>query len=270
MGGGTAAAISAISPSAIGPGPLGIAETSPNALAPIDRANCASSRLAIQQIFTYGFMPAIITEQCVPMNIRNVVFDAGGVLLEWDPPKVIARLYPDPVVQAELRQQIFEHPDWHEYDRGALTDAAASEHFAKLSGRSPDEILKLMRATCESLRPIDGTIELLGELAAGGVNLYLLSNMPVSTFDYLIKRDKFFAHFKQLVISGAIQLMKPEPAIYKHLVEKTGIVPAESVFIDDVLRNVIAARESGLHAIQFRDPASCRAELRNYLPSIGL
>jgi 2-haloacid dehalogenase len=111
---------------------------------------------------------------------------------------------------------------------------------------------------------------MLEELAAAGVNLYLLSNMPVSTFDFLIKRDKFFAHFKQLVISGAIRLLKPEPAIYKHLVEKTGIVPAESVFIDDLLRNVIAARESGLHAIQFRDPASCRAELRAYLPGIGL
>ena len=204
------------------------------------------------------------------MNIRNVVFDAGGVLLEWDPPKVIAKLYPDPVTQAQIRRQIFEHPDWHEYDRGALSEAAASEHFAKLSGRSPDEVLALIRATCESLRPIDGTIRLLEQLAAGGINLYLLSNMPVSTFDYLIKRDKFFAHFKQLVISGAIRLAKPEPAIYKHLVEKTGIVPVESVFIDDLLRNVIAARESGLHAIQFSDPARCRAELRAYLPNLGL
>lgn len=204
------------------------------------------------------------------MNIRNVVFDAGGVLLEWNPPQVIAELYPDPVTQAEIRRQIFEHPDWHEYDRGALTEATASQHFAKLSGRSPEEVLQLIRATCASLRPIDATITMLEQLAAAGVNLYLLSNMPLTTFDFLIKRDKFFAHFKQLVISGAILLLKPEPAIYKHLVEKTGIVPAESVFIDDLLRNVIAARESGLHAIQFRDPASCRAELRTYLPNIGL
>lgn len=204
------------------------------------------------------------------MIIRNVVFDAGGVLLEWDPPKVIARLFPDPVVQAELRRQIFEHPDWHEYDRGALTEAAASEHFAKLSGRSREEILGLIRAACESLRPIDGTIRMLEQLASGGINIYLLSNMPVPTFDYLIRKHAFFKHFKQLVVSGAILLLKPEPAIYKHLVEQTGIVPAESVFIDDLLRNVVAARESGLHAIQFKDPASCREELRAYLPNIGL
>jgi putative hydrolase of the HAD superfamily len=204
------------------------------------------------------------------MNIRNVVFDAGGVLLEWDPPQVIARMFPDPVVQAQLRERIFEHPDWHQYDRGTFTEAAASEHFAKMSGRSPGEILRLMRACAESLRPIDDTIRMLEQLAAGGINLYLLSNMPVSTYDFLIQKHAFFAHFKQLVISGAILMMKPEPAIYKHLVEQTGIVPAESVFIDDLLRNVVAARESGLHAIQFKDSASCRAELRTYLPNLGL
>ena len=66
MGGGTLAAISAISGSAIGPGPLGMAETRPSALAPSDMASRASSRLAIQQIFTYGFMPAIIQEHPCP------------------------------------------------------------------------------------------------------------------------------------------------------------------------------------------------------------
>ena len=59
--------------------------------------------------------------------------------------------------------------------------------------------------------------------------------MPVSTFEYLVQHHKFFGHFRHLVISGAILLVKPEPAIYKHLVEQTGIVPAESVFIDDLL-----------------------------------
>lgn len=202
--------------------------------------------------------------------IKNVVFDAGGVLLEWNPPRVIAEMYPDPAVQAQIREQIFEHPDWHEFDRGAITEASAPGHFAKLSGRSHDEVARLLRATAESLRPIDGTIRLLEELAAGGIHLFLLSNMPESTFNILVKRHEFFAHFKQLVISGKILLLKPEPAIYKHLVEITGIVPDESVFIDDLTRNVAAARESGLHAIQFTTPDACRVELRTYLPELGL
>ena len=202
--------------------------------------------------------------------IKNVVFDAGGVLLEWNPPRVIAELYPDPAVQAEIRQRIFEHPDWHEFDRGTITETSAPEHFAKLSGRKPDEVRHLLRATAESLTPIDGTIRLLDDLAAGGVHLFLLSNMPESTYNLLVKRHAFFAHFTHLVISGKILMLKPEPAIYKHLVEVTGIVPSESVFIDDLTRNVIAARESGLHAIQFTGPEACRAELRAYLPHVPL
>jgi HAD superfamily hydrolase (TIGR01509 family) len=202
------------------------------------------------------------------MNIRNVVFDAGGVLLEWNPPAVIARLYPDPAVQAQIREHIFEHPDWHEFDRGTLTEESAPVHFARLSGRTREEVRDLLRATAESLRPIDGTIRLLEDLAGIGVNLYLLSNMPECTFDILVKRHAFFAHFRHLVISGRILLLKPEPAIYRHLVETTGIVPAESVFIDDLARNVVAARESGLHAIQFTSPQACRSELRTYLPQL--
>jgi HAD superfamily hydrolase (TIGR01509 family) len=202
--------------------------------------------------------------------IKNVIFDAGGVLLEWNPPRVIAQFYPDPGVQAEIREFIFEHPDWHEFDRGTLTLDGAITHFAQLSGRSPDEVRTLLRATAESLCPIEGTIRLLEDLAKANVNLFLLSNMPVSTFEIVSVRHAFFAHFKYLVISGAILMLKPEPAIYKHLVENTGIVPGESVFIDDLTRNVIAARESGLHAIQFTSPEACRAELREYLPHAGL
>jgi HAD superfamily hydrolase (TIGR01509 family) len=204
------------------------------------------------------------------MPIRNVVFDVGGVLLEWDPPAFIATVVPDPGQQAIVRREIFEHPDWHEFDRGGLDIAQAIDRFGKRAGLTPDQMRALLQAANESLRPIAGTIQLVEDLAAAGVHLYLLSNMPVSTFQYLIKTHGFFAHFRELVISGAILMIKPDPAIYKHLVEKTGIVPGDSVFIDDLLKNVVAARESGLHAIQFADPDTCRAELRTYLPHVSL
>jgi putative hydrolase of the HAD superfamily len=202
------------------------------------------------------------------MSIRNVVFDVGGVLLSWNPPAVIAEHYPDPATQDVIRRQMFEHADWHEFDRGTLSYAAAVDHFARATGRSPEETRALIHATRESLQPIAGTIELVEDLAAAGMHLYLLSNMPVSTFEYLIQKHRFFAHFEHLIISGAVLMVKPEPAIYKHLVEKTGIVPGESVFIDDLLKNVIAARECGFHAIQFSDASDCRTQLRAYLPGI--
>lgn len=202
--------------------------------------------------------------------IRNVVFDAGGVLLQWDPPAFIAKLHPDAKTQALIRREIFEHADWHEFDRGALDVDTAAQVFGQRVGLSSDEMRRLFATANASLTPIPGSIQLLEELAAGGIHLYLLSNMPVSTYEYLVRHHTFFRHFRQLVISGAILMIKPDPAIYKHLVEKTGMVPSESVFIDDLTRNVIAARECGLHAIQFRGADDCRAELRHYLPHLGL
>jgi putative hydrolase of the HAD superfamily len=204
------------------------------------------------------------------MNIRNVIFDVGGVLLSWDPPAFIAKVVPDPEQQALVRREIFEHPEWHEFDRGSITVAQATERFGERAGLTPDQMRTLLNTANASLHPIPGTVRLVEELADSGVHLYLLSNMPVSTFEFLIERHDFFRHFRELVISGAILMIKPEPAIYKHLVEKTGIVPAQSVFIDDLLKNVIAARECGLHAIQFHDIDACRAELRNYLPHAKL
>jgi HAD superfamily hydrolase (TIGR01509 family) len=198
-----------------------------------------------------------------------VVFDVGQVLLEWNPAAVIARLHPDPAEQAVIRRQMFEHDDWHEFDRGGLSHDDAITHFARTTGLSAEQTRALIHATRESLTPIPGTIRLVEDLVRVGVHLYLLSNMPASTFEYLSKRHAFFSHFRYLVISGQILLIKPDPAIFEHLVEKTGIVPAESVFIDDLPKNVAAARECGFEAIQFRDPDSCRHELRAYLPTLN-
>ena len=158
------------------------------------------------------------------MPIKNVVFDVGQVLLEWNPPAVIARLHPDPALQALIRREMFEHADWHEFDRGGLSEAGAIEKFAGTTGLSREQIGALIHATRESLVPVPGTIQLVEDLAAAGIHLYLLSNMPVSTYDYLIDKHAFFAHFTYLVSSGQILLIKPDPAIYQPLVENTGIV----------------------------------------------
>ena len=71
------------------------------------------------------------------MSVRNVVFDVGGVLLEWNPASTIAKLHPDAATQAVIRQQMFEHADWHEFDRGSLSYDDAIQHFSKQTGRTP-------------------------------------------------------------------------------------------------------------------------------------
>ena len=74
------------------------------------------------------------------MPIRNVVFDVGGVLLQWDPPAFIAKVAPDPARQAIIRREIFEHPEWHEFDRGAIDVARAVTQFGARAGLSPEQV----------------------------------------------------------------------------------------------------------------------------------
>src|SRR5262245_47176279 len=147
-----------------------------------------------------------------PFMIRNVIFDVGGVLLQWDPPAFIARLHPDAETQARIRREMFEHADWHEFDRGGLDVEGAVKTFGPRAGITADEVRELLRTANDSLNPIPGTVQLVEDLAAAGVPLYLLSNMPVSTYEFLTRKHAFFGHFRHLVISGAIKLIKPDPA----------------------------------------------------------
>jgi putative hydrolase of the HAD superfamily len=203
-------------------------------------------------------------------KIRNVVFDVGGVLLDWNPPAIVAGMFDDPKLREHVQGAMFGHADWHEVDRGTLDGPPGVAHFSRATGLPAAQVEELLARARASLTPIVGTVRILEELAAAKVKLYVLSNMPVTTYHFLMKRDGFFRHFDHMVISGAINMLKPEPEIYAHLVEKTGITPAESVFIDDLERNVVAARAAGLHAIRFASPEQCRAELRRLLPQAGL
>src|SRR6185295_6228363 len=126
------------------------------------------------------------------MPIRNVVFDVGGVLLQWDPPAFIAKVAPDPAQQAVIRREIFEHPEWHEFDRGTIDVARAAVRFGERAGLTPEQMRTLLQTANESLHPIAGTVRLVEDLVAAGVHLYVLSNMPVSTYQYLTAHHEFF------------------------------------------------------------------------------
>ncbi len=94
-----------------------------------------------------------------------------------------------------------------------------------------------------------------------GCKLYGLSNMSSSIFAYLDGRHDFFKLFDGIVVSAAVKLLKPEPAIYEHLRDRFQLDFAESVFIDDMARNVESARRAGLRAIQFETTDQVRREL---------
>lgn len=195
------------------------------------------------------------------MPVRNVIFDFGGVLVTWRPQEIIDSFYAEPHLRESLRTHAFQHDDWLDMDRGTLDEASVVRRCAARMARPEPELRALFDHVRAALQPIEPTVALLSELRARGLKLYGLSNMSATIFDYLNGRHDFFKIFDGIVVSAAVKLLKPEPAIYEHLRERFKLNFAESVFIDDMMRNVDSARGVGLPAIQFTSTDQVRREL---------
>jgi putative hydrolase of the HAD superfamily len=193
--------------------------------------------------------------------VRNVIFDLGGVLLDWNPDKIASRFESEPELRARLKEALFGHADWQLFDRGTFTEAELIERVRARTGRDTAEISAIIDAVRESLDEKPDTVKLLRALHQRGTDLFCLSNMPMSIYDHLRRRHVFWDAFRGIVISGEVRMMKPEPEVFAHLLEKYELRPDETVFVDDLSANVDAARRVGLHGILFKDAAQCRSEL---------
>ncbi len=193
--------------------------------------------------------------------VRNVIFDFGGVLVTWRPQEIIDSFYADPALREALRTHAFQHDDWLAMDRGTLDETTVALRCAARMARPEAELRALFDHVRAALTPIEPTVALLHELRERGFRLYGLSNMSATVFAHLAGRHEFFKLFDGIVVSAAVKLLKPEPEIYEHLRERFELDFAESVFIDDLTRNVESARAVGLPAIQFLSPEQVRAEL---------
>jgi len=194
--------------------------------------------------------------------IRNVVFDLGGVLLEWDADKILARLYSDREVRALIKKEVFQHSDWLALDKGVLEEEAAVRLFQRRTGRPLPEMRALMDAVRESLVPIPSTFDLLEALSREGLDLYCISNMQTAVFADLQKRYDFWGKFKGMIISASVKMIKPDAEIFLHLFSLYGLDPSETVFIDDHPPNVESARRLKMHAILFQGADDCRSQLQ--------
>lgn len=197
--------------------------------------------------------------------MRNVIFDLGGVVLDWNPDRILEGYYTDPALRALLKRELYGHADWGEFDRGALDEPSLAQRTRARSGRPIAELEGLLEATRDSLALKTDTLAVIERLAARQVPLYCLSNMPLSTWAYLQRRYRFWPVFRGIVISAEILLKKPDRACFEHLLNRHQLAPEDSLFIDDLEPNILAARQLGLHGILFRNAAQCEAEIEALL-----
>jgi 2-haloacid dehalogenase len=197
------------------------------------------------------------------MSKRTIaVFDFGGVLIDWDPRHLYRKIFGDDVAAMEHFLSNVCTPEWNlcqDAGRsfGEATAALACEHPEKV-----DLIAAWQSRFDETMRgPIEGAVEILAELRDRGVPLYGLTNWSAETFPIGLRRFEFLNWFQGVVVSGQEKMVKPDPRLFRLLLERYAIMPETAVFIDDNARNVAAATALGLHGIHFTNPTALRHEL---------
>ena len=191
----------------------------------------------------------------------NLVFDLGGVVVRWDPDAIIDSVFDDEKIKRKVKKGVFEDADWLELDRGTLGREEAIARAARRTGVADADIKRLLHAVPPSLTVFPETVDLLRGLKRKGYPLYCLSNMHFASIEYLEQKHDFWDLFQGRVISCRLQLCKPEAGIYEHLLRTYGLEAKETIFIDDVQKNLDAAAKLGIRTLKFENAAQCEREL---------
>lgn len=195
-------------------------------------------------------------------RVSAVVFDVGKVLIEWDPQHLYRKLIPEQAARDAFLAEICTTAWNLEQDRGRSWAAAVAERTALF----PDHAA-LIRAYDERWQEmvpgeVPGSVALLEALRAAAVPLYAITNFSTEKFAESQQRFPFLARFRDVVVSGAERLLKPDPAIYRCLLDRNGLDAAACLFIDDSEKNVHGARAVGMQAHHFVDAAGLATALR--------
>ena len=197
----------------------------------------------------------------------KIVFDFGGVLLRWRPHEFLKLWLPEHTQTLQATQDLLEKffqgfgGDWGEFDRGTLAEAPLAERIAARTGLSVHQTRRVIDAVPQELQPLPASVAVLRRLHASGHELFFLSNMPEPYARRLEATHDFLRCFRQGIFSARVRMIKPEPAIFAHATAMFGLSDEPALFIDDVARNITAARLAGWQAIHFQDAQQCAREL---------
>ena len=199
--------------------------------------------------------------------IRNIIFDFGAVLVDWNPHYLFDSYFGD----ADKATWFLDHICTNEWNRQFDGGKPFAEGIAELKEQYPEwsREIDVYWTDWEKMMggAIPGMYELVADLKAAGFGVYGLTNWSAETFYRIEKNYPVFSLLDGKVVSGDVLLLKPDAAIFRCLLDKYGLKADESVFIDDTLPNVEGARAAGLAALHFTDAVQLREALRQLLPA---
>ncbi len=191
-----------------------------------------------------------------------VVFDLGGVLIDWDPRHLYRTIFPGDEAAMETFLATVCTPEWNARQDAGRPWAEAVASLVREFPAERERIVAFHERWPETLGgAIDGTVAILGELRARGMPVYALSNWSAETFPVARARYPFLAWFDGIVVSGEERLAKPDPRLFRVLFDRHGLDPRATVFVDDTDRNLVVAAELGMVVLPFLGAARLRADL---------
>lgn len=199
--------------------------------------------------------------------IRNLIFDMGQVLMKWDPMYIAAHYVDDPAEAQEFVDALIVQPAWNLVDAGRIPE---KDYRAALEKRAPEKWReKLLRCYDEFhiyMPPLEEMHALANAAKAAGYGVYVLSN-ALPRFRDLLAGWPTLQCVDGMVISAIEGMAKPDPRIYRLILERFGLKGEECVFIDDIQANTDAAEREGIHGAQFDGDV---ARLREKLAALGV
>lgn len=196
--------------------------------------------------------------------IKNIIFDLGNVLLNFDPIMYVNTKISDREKAQQVYEVVFTGEEWPMLDRGVITEEEAINRMCGRSTENGELIRSVMYNWYQLLTPIEDNVKVLKKLKHKGYRLYVLSNFHLSAYENVTNRYGFFKYFDGGIISCKEKLLKPEEGIYKRLIKKYNINPEESIFIDDMERNIESAARLGFKTIHYKDSENLIVSLIEY------
>lgn len=184
--------------------------------------------------------------------IKNIIFDLGRVLVtfDWD---ILVRKIGFTEEEVEIFRQKVMKDRWNEFDRGVMEDDEVVSYIKEAIPGMEDKFDEFLRRVSEAIEAYPYSEDWVKDTKAKGYRVYILSNYPKNLF---LKGCENKLKFTELadgkVVSAFVKMIKPDPAIYEHLLNKYGLKAEECIFIDDLEANVRAAESLGIHGIQFK------------------
>lgn len=196
------------------------------------------------------------------MRFKAVIWDLGGVFLDWDPRYMYVKIFGDDVEGMEHFLSTVCTPDWHagqdlgrDIGEACRELAAAHPAYAELVFAWHDRVEEMIRGV------FDESVAVLGELKDKGVPCYAFSNMEKETYERRLGLYPFLNWFDGAFISGIEKVMKPDPRYFRRGLQRFGLAADEVIFIDDRALNVETAGALGMTVIWSRSPHDLRPRL---------